>query len=120
MWPHDPLFPQSFTLKKCQMMTDFTILFYFSEYVLELLDRSKEQFHAFFETTYGTLYTNEKKFFLEYFSDLKKYFHLGGDLAQTTDKFFTTLFKKMFKVCFLMFKNNLKTFYHYLHNKKVF
>merc|ERR1712203_71303 len=55
-------------------------------------------FHDFFETTYGTLYTNEKKVFLEYFSDLKKYFHMGGDLAQTTDKFFNTLFKKMFKL----------------------
>ena len=71
----------------------------FSEYVLELLDRSKEQFHAFFETTYGELYTEEKTIFKEYFSDLKKYFRLGGDLTQKTDKFFTTLFKKMFKVC---------------------
>ena len=81
------------------MMTDFTILFLLSEYVLELLDRSKEQFHAFFETTYGELYTEEKTIFKEYFSDLKKYFRLGGDLTQKTDKFFTTLFKKMFKVC---------------------
>ena len=85
--------------------------FLLSEYVLELLDRSKEQFHDFFETTYGTLYTNEKKVFLEYFSDLKKYFHMGGDLAQTTDKFFNTLFIKMFKVC-------SKIIYYLLHYRK--
>ena len=76
---------------------------FFTEYMEQLLDRSQRQFHEIFKDTYGVLYEKNSLVFREYFSDLKHYFYHGqGDLVQATDRFFTSLYQKMFQVKVLL------------------
>ena len=73
----------------------------------KLFDDSQRQFHDFFKRTYGSLYEKNSYVFREYLNQLRQYFYQGRvDLTQITNKFFVTLYQKMFEVrksCLFLF-----------------
>ena len=76
-----------------------TILFFFSDYVEDLLHESQEEFHTLMKRTYGILYEENKDIFEKFFSELTKFLIRGkGDLIKSTHSLFSTLALKMFKV----------------------
>ncbi|CAO1419499.1 unnamed protein product [Diamesa hyperborea] len=71
----------------------------FNEFFKALLAESKEGFHAMFKQTYGIIYEQNSYVFSELFDELEGYYSRGKtDLAEAMDKFFNTLYQKMFTV----------------------
>lgn len=65
----------------------------------KLLLESKEQFHTMFMRTYGVIYQQNSYVFSDLFNELENYYARGRvDLLDVMDKFFTTLYQKMFTV----------------------
>ncbi|XP_068158538.1 glypican-4 [Drosophila tropicalis] len=71
----------------------------FNDIFRSLLLESKTQFHTMFMRTYGVIYQKNSDVFSDLFSELEKYFAHGRvDLMEVMDKFFSTLYRKMFTV----------------------
>lgn len=71
----------------------------FSEIFRELLRESKTEFHNMFTRTYGVIYQQNSYVFSDLFNELENYYSRGRvDLLDVMDKFFNTLYQKMFKV----------------------
>uniref|UniRef100_W8BCM0 Glypican-6 n=2 Tax=Ceratitis capitata TaxID=7213 RepID=W8BCM0_CERCA len=65
----------------------------------KLLSESKEEFHKMFTRTYGVIYQQNSYVFSDLFNELENYYTRGRvDLLQVMDKFFNTLYQKMFQV----------------------
>lgn len=70
-----------------------------AEYFKELLAESKKEFHAMFKRTYGAIYEQNSYVFSDLFTELESYYSRGKvDLSVAMDKFFNTLYQKMFTV----------------------
>ncbi|KAK3095383.1 hypothetical protein FSP39_014061 [Pinctada imbricata] len=71
----------------------------FDEFFTELLDKAKTDLHEMFVKTYGLLYQQNSYVFTSLFEDLRSYYK-GTDLSLLTvlDRFFQTLFRKMFQL----------------------
>lgn len=75
------------------------LIFCLIEFFKALLAESKEGFHAMFKQTYGIIYEQNSYVFSELFDELEGYYSRGKtDLAEAMDKFFNTLYQKMFTV----------------------
>ncbi|XP_002022291.2 glypican-4 [Drosophila persimilis] len=71
----------------------------FNDIFSELLVESKAQFHTMFMRTYGVIYQQNSYVFSDLFKELENYFARGRvDLMEVMDKFFNTLYQKMFTV----------------------
>uniref|UniRef100_A0A1A9X327 Glypican-6 n=1 Tax=Glossina brevipalpis TaxID=37001 RepID=A0A1A9X327_9MUSC len=71
----------------------------FNEIFRELLRESKAEFHNMFTRTYGVIYQQNAYVFSDLFNELENYYSRGRvDLLDVMDKFFNTLYQKMFKV----------------------
>ncbi|BFF96557.1 glypican-6 [Drosophila madeirensis] len=71
----------------------------FNDIFSELLVESKAQFHTMFMRTYGVIYQQNSYVFSDLFKELENYFARGRvDLMDVMDKFFNTLYQKMFTV----------------------
>ncbi|XP_017956717.1 glypican-6 [Drosophila navojoa] len=71
----------------------------FNDIFRKLLLESKEQFHTMFMRTYGVIYQQNSYVFSDLFNELENYYARGRvDLLDVMDKFFTTLYQKMFTV----------------------
>lgn len=71
----------------------------FDEYFKKLIKKSETDLNDMFTKTYGILYKQNSKIFLDLFADLDKYF--GGknlDLTKVMDNFFADLLRKMFQL----------------------
>uniref|UniRef100_A0A0A1XNS3 Glypican-6 n=1 Tax=Zeugodacus cucurbitae TaxID=28588 RepID=A0A0A1XNS3_ZEUCU len=65
----------------------------------KLLGESKEEFHKMFTRTYGVIYQQNSYVFSDLFNELENYYTRGRiDLLEVMDKFFNTLYQKMFQV----------------------
>ncbi|XP_036216743.2 glypican-6 isoform X1 [Bactrocera oleae] len=65
----------------------------------KLLGESKEEFHKMFTRTYGVIYQQNSYVFSDLFNELENYYNRGRvDLLEVMDKFFNTLYQKMFQV----------------------
>lgn len=65
----------------------------------KLLLESKGQFHTMFMRTYGVIYQQHSYVFSDLFNELENYYARGRvDLLEVMDKFFSTLYQKMFTV----------------------
>lgn len=66
---------------------------------LALLKESRTQFNSMFIRTYGIIYERNSYVFSDLFKELENYFARGRvDLLEVMDKFFNTLYQKMFTV----------------------
>ncbi|XP_030386316.1 glypican-6 [Scaptodrosophila lebanonensis] len=71
----------------------------FNEIFRTLLRESKTEFHTMFTRTYGVIYQQHSYVFSDLFNELENYFARGRvDLLDVMDKFFSTLYQKMFTV----------------------
>ncbi|ALC44598.1 dlp [Drosophila busckii] len=71
----------------------------FNDLFRKLLKESKAQFHAMFTRTYGAIYMQHSYVFSDLFNELENYYARGRvDLIDVMDKFFSTLYQKMFTV----------------------
>ncbi len=72
-----------------------------SAYVLSLISDSESQLHDVFTRTYGILYKRNAGLFSSYFRQIRAYYTrgAGGDLQETAEIFFRSLYHKMFQVC---------------------
>ncbi|KAH8370001.1 hypothetical protein KR093_001813 [Drosophila rubida] len=71
----------------------------FNDIFRKLLQESKGQFHTMFMRTYGVIYQQHSYVFSDLFSELENYYARGRvDLLEVMDKFFSTLYQKMFTV----------------------
>ncbi|KAH8269935.1 hypothetical protein KR018_000054 [Drosophila ironensis] len=71
----------------------------FNEIFLALLKESRTQFNSMFVRTYGIIYERNSYVFSDLFKELENYFARGRvDLMEVMDKFFNTLYQKMFTV----------------------
>ena len=65
----------------------------------KLFDDSQSQFDTIFTQTYGVLYERNSDLFINYYSELRKYYRHGQvNVLDTTSSFFNELFRKMFIV----------------------
>ncbi|KAK2157535.1 hypothetical protein LSH36_189g03063 [Paralvinella palmiformis] len=71
----------------------------FDVFFTELLDNAKRDLHEMFVRTYGLLYQQNSRVFIDLFHDLKSYYK-GRDinLLDALDNFFSTLLQKMFEL----------------------
>ncbi|XP_017489535.1 PREDICTED: glypican-6-like, partial [Rhagoletis zephyria] len=71
----------------------------FNSIFRKLLSESKEEFHNMFTRTYGVIYQQNSYVFSDLFNELENYYTRGRtDLLDVMDKFFNTLYQKMFQV----------------------
>ncbi|KAH8259762.1 hypothetical protein KR026_010063, partial [Drosophila bipectinata] len=71
----------------------------FNDIFLALLKESRTQFNSMFIRTYGIIYERNSYVFSDLFKELENYFARGRvDLLEVMDKFFNTLYQKMFTV----------------------
>ncbi|KAI8037796.1 hypothetical protein M5D96_009297, partial [Drosophila gunungcola] len=71
----------------------------FKEIFIALLKESRTQFNSMFIRTYGVIYERNSYVFSDLFKELETYFANGRvDLLEVMDKFFNTLYQKMFTV----------------------
>ncbi|KAH8396739.1 hypothetical protein KR215_003265 [Drosophila sulfurigaster] len=71
----------------------------FNDIFRKLLQESKGQFHTMFMRTYGVIYQQHSYVFSDLFNELENYYARGRvDLLEVMDKFFSTLYQKMFTV----------------------
>ncbi|XP_023171387.1 glypican-6 [Drosophila hydei] len=71
----------------------------FNDIFRKLLLESREQFHTMFMRTYGVIYQQHSYVFSDLFNELENYYARGRvDLLDVMDKFFSTLYQKMFTV----------------------
>ncbi|XP_017040406.2 LOW QUALITY PROTEIN: glypican-6 [Drosophila ficusphila] len=71
----------------------------FKEIFIALLQESRTQFNKMFIRTYGVIYERNSYVFSDLFKELENYFANGRvDLLEVMDKFFNTLYQKMFTV----------------------
>ncbi|KAH8264905.1 hypothetical protein KR038_007157 [Drosophila bunnanda] len=71
----------------------------FKEIFTALLKESRTQFNSMFIRTYGVIYERNSYVFSDLFKELETYFANGRvDLLEVMDKFFNTLYQKMFTV----------------------
>ncbi|KAH8364527.1 hypothetical protein KR084_007556, partial [Drosophila pseudotakahashii] len=71
----------------------------FKDIFTALLKESRSQFNSMFIRTYGVIYERNSYVFSDLFKELETYFANGRvDLLEVMDKFFNTLYQKMFTV----------------------
>ncbi|XP_016994474.2 glypican-4 [Drosophila takahashii] len=71
----------------------------FKDIFTALLKESRTQFNSMFIRTYGVIYERNSYVFSDLFKELETYFANGRvDLLEVMDKFFNTLYQKMFTV----------------------
>ncbi|XP_017123024.1 glypican-6 [Drosophila elegans] len=71
----------------------------FKDIFIALLKESRTQFNSMFIRTYGVIYERNSYVFSDLFKELETYFANGRvDLLEVMDKFFNTLYQKMFTV----------------------
>ncbi|XP_030570986.1 glypican-4 isoform X2 [Drosophila novamexicana] len=71
----------------------------FNDIFRKLLLDSKAQFNMMFTRTYGVIYQQHSYVFSDLFNELENYYARGRvDLLDVMDKFFSTLYQKMFTV----------------------
>ncbi|XP_064552294.1 glypican-6 [Drosophila montana] len=71
----------------------------FNDIFRKLLLDSKAQFNMMFTRTYGVIYQQHSYVFSDLFNELENYYSRGRvDLLDVMDKFFSTLYQKMFTV----------------------
>jgi len=71
----------------------------FNDVFLELLSASKLNFHRLFRKTYGIIYIKNSDVFIDFFKDLESYYDQGQvDLDSALNRFFTSLYQRMFTV----------------------
>ncbi|XP_037939042.1 glypican-4-like isoform X2 [Teleopsis dalmanni] len=71
----------------------------FNEDFRKLLLKSKVEFHNMYTRTYGIIYQQNSYVFSDLFKELENYYARGRvDLIDVMDKFFNTLYQKMFQV----------------------
>ena len=99
-------------------------LFSLTDYFKRVVKKSETDLNDMFTKTYGVLYTQNSKVFIDLFAEFNKY--LAGrnlDLAKIVDEFFANLLRKMFELlnpeltftskyleCVTEFKDSLKPF----------
>lgn len=66
---------------------------------MDLLARSKKEFHEMYKRTYGIIYEQNQHVFTDLFENLESYFVKGRTrLDRALEKFFNNLYQKMFTV----------------------
>ena len=72
---------------------------FFTDFIQRLFQDSRRKIDDFFTKTYGIVYQQNAHVFDEYFSALREYFQYGRvDINEATNRFFATIYKKMFPV----------------------
>lgn len=73
--------------------------YFFSEFFVDLLAKSKLKFHKLFQKTYGIIYERNSDVFIDFFRDLEAYYDTGViDLEDALQRFFSKLYQRMFMV----------------------
>lgn len=71
----------------------------FNDYFKKVVKKSETDLNNMFTKTYGILYKQNSKIFLDLFAELNKYFTGKNlDLSKVMDKFFADLLRKMFQL----------------------